>query len=72
VKPLSPLVLQSRKLTTVSPVAICFSTTAIVFEVPSMIPPTLIWPPPALLHATSQTLMVPPGVNRPNTRALGA
>src|SRR2546421_2840453 len=48
-KPGSPVVPQSLKLTTVPPVTICFSTTASVFEVPSVIPVIRSWPAPALL-----------------------
>src|SRR5262245_1046756 len=66
-----PCVPQSWKLRVASPVAICFSTTASVFEVPSEIPVIFSWPPPALDHDTSQTLMFPSALNLPNTRALG-
>ena len=46
--------------------------TASVFDVPSAIPVMCCTPPPALVHVTSQTLMVPPGVRVPKTRAFGA
>src|SRR5437899_5972791 len=43
--PVPPHVPQSLKLSVASPVTICFSTTASVFEVPSVIPVIFSWPP---------------------------